>query len=154
MKKVAVIMGSESDRSTVDASREYFEFFGIPAETFVMSAHRTPEQVQKFAQNARDNGFGVIVACAGMAAHLPGVVAAYTTLPVIGVPLAGGELNGLDALYSIVQMPAGVPVATMGIGKAGVRNAAILAAEILALSEEAIAAKLAEFKKRGCKVSS
>jgi 5-(carboxyamino)imidazole ribonucleotide mutase len=153
MKKVAVVMGSESDRAVVNTSLEYYEFFGIPVEILVMSAHRTPEQVQHFARNARDNGFGVLVACAGMAAHLPGVVAAYTTLPVIGVPLAAGELNGLDALYSIVQMPAGVPVATMGIGKAGVRNAAVLAAEVLALTDERIAEKLLEFKKRGCKIT-
>jgi 5-(carboxyamino)imidazole ribonucleotide mutase len=153
MRKVAVVMGSESDRAVVNTSLEYYEFFGIPVEILVMSAHRTPEQVQHFARNARDNGFGVLVACAGMAAHLPGVVAAYTTLPVIGVPLAAGELNGLDALYSIVQMPAGVPVATMGIGKAGVRNAAVLAAEVLALTDERIAEKLLEFKKRGCKIT-
>jgi 5-(carboxyamino)imidazole ribonucleotide mutase len=153
MKKVAIIMGSESDRAVVNSSLEYFEFFNVPVEILVMSAHRTPELVQDFVKNARKNGFGVIVACAGMAAHLPGVAAAYTTLPVIGVPLASGELNGLDSLYSIVQMPAGVPVATMGIGKAGVRNAAVLAAEILALSDEAIAAKLDEFKKKGCKVT-
>lgn len=153
MKKVAIIMGSESDRAVVNSSLEYFEFFKVPVEVLVMSAHRTPELVQEFAKNARKNGFGIIVACAGMAAHLPGVVAAYTTLPVIGVPLASGELNGLDSLYSIVQMPAGVPVATMGIGKAGVRNAAVLAAEILALSDEKIAARLDEFKKKGCKVT-
>lgn len=153
MKKVAVIMGSESDRAVVNSSLEYFEFFNVPVEALVMSAHRTPELVQDFAKNARKNGFGIIVACAGMAAHLPGVVAAYTTLPVIGVPLASGELNGIDSLYSIVQMPAGVPVATMGIGKAGVRNAAVLAAEILALSDEKIADRLDEFKKKGCKVT-
>lgn len=153
MKKVAIVMGSESDRAVINTSLEYYEFFGIPVEILVMSAHRTPEQVQYFAKNARENGFGVIVACAGMAAHLPGVVAAYTTLPVIGVPLAAGELNGLDALYSIVQMPAGVPVATMGIGKAGVRNAAVLAAEILGLADAQIAEKLVEFKQRGCKIT-
>jgi 5-(carboxyamino)imidazole ribonucleotide mutase len=154
MKKVAIMMGSESDRAVVNTSLEYYEFFGIPVEILVMSAHRTPEQVQHFAKNAQNDGFGVIVACAGMAAHLPGVVAAYTTLPVIGVPLAPGHLNGLDALYSIVQMPAGVPVATMAIGKAGVRNAAVFAAEILALMTDGkIAEKLLEFKKRGCKIT-
>jgi 5-(carboxyamino)imidazole ribonucleotide mutase len=153
MKKVAIMMGSESDRAVVNTSLEYYEFFGIPVEILVMSAHRTPEQVQHFAKNAQNDGFGVIVACAGMAAHLPGVVAAYTTLPVIGVPLAPGHLNGLDALYSIVQMPAGVPVATMAIGKAGVRNAAVFAAEILALTDGKIAEKLLEFKKRGCKIT-
>jgi 5-(carboxyamino)imidazole ribonucleotide mutase len=153
MKKVAIMMGSESDRAVVNTSLEYYEFFGIPVEILVMSAHRTPEQVQHFAKNAQNDGFGVIVACAGMAAHLPGVVAAYTTLPVIGVPLAAGHLNGLDALYSIVQMPGGVPVATMAIGKAGVRNAAVFAAEILALTDGKIAEKLLEFKKRGCKIT-
>ncbi len=152
MKKVAIIMGSESDRETVSASLEYYEYFGIPLDIRVMSAHRTPEQVQQFAKTAAEEGYGVIVACAGMAAHLPGVIAAYTTLPVIGVPLAGSELNGVDALYSIVQMPAGVPVATVAIGKAGARNAAVLAAQILALSDKTLAGKLGEFKERGCKL--
>ena len=148
MKKVAILMGSESDRAVLETSLPYYEFFGIPVEMHVMSAHRTPGKVHDFAGKARENGYGVIVACAGMAAHLPGVVAAYTTLPVIGVPLASGELNGVDSLYSIVQMPAGVPVATMGIGKSGARNAAVLAAEILGLSDEAIAQKLTRFKQQ------
>lgn len=152
MKKVAIIMGSESDRETVNASLDYYEYFGIPLDVLAMSAHRNPEQVQQFAKTAAEKGYGVLVACAGMAAHLPGVIAAYTTLPVIGVPLAGSELNGVDALYSIVQMPAGVPVATVAIGKAGARNAAVLAAQILALSDNALAGKLEEFKKRGCKL--
>lgn len=152
MKKVAIIMGSESDRETVSASLEYYEYFGIPLDIRVMSAHRTPEQVQQFAKTAAEEGYGVIVACAGMAAHLPGVIAAYTTLPVIGVPLAGSELNGVDALYSMVQMPAGVPVATVAIGKTGARNAAVLAAQILALSDKTLAGKLGEFKERGCKL--
>ncbi|MCB0291841.1 MAG: 5-(carboxyamino)imidazole ribonucleotide mutase [Calditrichaeota bacterium] len=152
MKKVAILMGSESDRAVLETSLPYYEFFGIPVEMHVMSAHRTPGKVHDFAGKARENGYGVIVACAGMAAHLPGVVAAYTTLPVIGVPLASGELNGVDSLYSIVQMPAGVPVATMGIGKSGARNAAVLAAEILGLSDEAIAQKLTRFKQQECKI--
>ncbi|MCK6621598.1 MAG: 5-(carboxyamino)imidazole ribonucleotide mutase [Calditrichaceae bacterium] len=152
MKKVAIILGSESDRETVNASLDYYEYFGIPLDIRVMSAHRNPEQVQQFAKTAAEEGYGVIVACAGMAAHLPGVIAAYTTLPVIGVPLAGSELNGVDALYSIVQMPAGVPVATVAIGKAGARNAAVLAAQILALSDKSLAGKLGEFKKQGCKL--
>lgn len=152
MKKVAIILGSESDRETVNASLEYYEYFEIPLEVLVMSAHRNPEQVQQFAKTAAEKGYGVIVACAGMAAHLPGVIAAYTTLPVIGVPLAGSELNGVDALYSMVQMPAGVPVATLAIGKAGARNAAVLAAQILALSDKALSGKLEAFKKRGCKL--
>jgi len=152
MKKVAIILGSESDRETVNASLDYYEYFGIPLDIRVMSAHRNPEQVQQFAKTAAEEGYGVIVACAGMAAHLPGVIAAYTTLPVIGVPLGGSELNGVDALYSIVQMPAGVPVATVAIGKAGARNAAVLAAQILALSDKSLAGKLGEFKKQGCKL--
>lgn len=152
MKKVAILMGSESDRAVLESSLPYYEFFGIPVEMHVMSAHRTPGKVHDFAGKARENGYGVIVACAGMAAHLPGVVAAYTTLPVIGVPLASGELNGVDALYSIVQMPAGVPVATMGIGKAGARNAAVLAAEILGLNDETITQKLNRFKQQECKI--
>ena len=152
MKKVAILMGSESDRAVLETSLPYYEFFGIPVEMHVMSAHRTPGKVHDFAGKARENGYGVIVACAGMAAHLPGVVAAYTTLPVIGVPLASGELNGIDSLYSIVQMPAGVPVATMGIGKSGARNAAVLAAEILGLSDEAITQKLNRFKQQECKI--
>lgn len=150
--KVAIIMGSESDREVVETSLPYYEFFNIPVEIHVMSAHRTPDKVHNFVKNARGNGFGVIVACAGMAAHLPGVAAAYTTLPVIGVPLAAGDMRGLDALYAIVQMPAGVPVATMGIGKAGARNAAVLAANILSLADEDIAARLKAFKERECKV--
>ncbi len=154
MKKVAIIMGSESDRPVVETSLAYYHFFDIPVEVFVMSAHRDPDRVHQFARSARENGYGLIVACAGMAAHLPGVIAAFTTLPVIGVPLAGSELNGVDALYSIVQMPAGVPVATMGIGKSGVRNAAVLAAEILALSDPKIEEKLISFKQNGCKLPS
>ena len=154
MKKVAIVMGSESDRPVVESSLEYYDFFGIPVDVLVMSAHRTPEAVHQFATEARNNGYGVIVACAGMAAHLPGVIAAYTTLPVIGVPLSGSELKGVDALYSIVQMPAGVPVATMGIGKSGARNAAVLAAEILSLIEPEIAERLTTFKRQGCKLPS
>lgn len=145
-------MGSESDRKVVETSLPYYEFFGIPVEVHVMSAHRTPAKVHEFASTAKENGFGVMVAAAGMAAHLPGVVAAYTTLPVIGIPLSAGDMQGVDSLYSIVQMPAGVPVATMAIGKAGARNAAVLAAEILALSDENISAKLDQFKQQECKL--
>ncbi|RMH78605.1 MAG: 5-(carboxyamino)imidazole ribonucleotide mutase [Calditrichaeota bacterium] len=154
MKKVALVMGSESDRPVVESSLEYFEYFGIPVDVLVMSAHRTPIQVQEFAVHAEENGYGVIVACAGMAAHLPGVIAAYTTLPVIGVPLSGSDLQGVDALYAMVQMPAGVPVATVAIGKAGARNAAVLAAQILALSEPKIAEKLKAFKDNHCRIPS
>jgi len=152
MKKVGLILGSDSDKPVVSNALEYFDYFGIPVEMKIMSAHRHPEAVQAFAKNARNDNFGTIVACAGMAAHLAGVIAAYTTLPVIGVPLAGSALNGVDALYSIVQMPAGVPVACMAIGKAGARNAAVFVAEIFALSNEQIADKLLQFKKNGCKL--
>lgn len=152
MGKVAIIMGSESDRAVVSTSLDYYKFFYVDVDVMVMSAHRTPEKVHDFAVNARDNGYSVIVACAGMAAHLPGVVSAYTTLPVIGVPLSGSDLNGVDALYSIVQMPAGVPVATMGIGKAGARNAAVLAAEIISLNNDAVAERLVAFKRQECKL--
>ncbi|GAB4331992.1 MAG: 5-(carboxyamino)imidazole ribonucleotide mutase [Calditrichia bacterium] len=152
MAKVAIMMGSESDRPVVEEAVPYLQFFGLDYEIKVMSAHRTPLQVQQFAAKARENGFCAIIAAAGMAAHLPGVVAAYTTLPVIGVPLSAGALNGVDALYSIVQMPAGVPVATMAIGKAGARNAAIYAAQIAALSDAAIQEKLNLFKENQCKL--
>lgn len=153
MEKVAILMGSESDRSIVETSLPYFQYFGIQADVFVMSAHRNPEDVQKFSKEAKSNGYAMIVACAGMAAHLGGVVAAHTTLPVIGVPLDGSALNGIDALYSMVQMPAGVPVATMAIGKAGARNAAVFAAQILSLSDKDILNKMREFKKNGCRIS-
>ncbi|MFZ0390929.1 MAG: 5-(carboxyamino)imidazole ribonucleotide mutase [Calditrichia bacterium] len=152
MAKVGLIMGSESDREVVKEAVPYLDYFGIEYDMQVMSAHRTPARVQEFAAGAQENGFDVLIACAGMAAHLPGVVAAYTTLPVIGVPLAAGPLQGQDALYAIVQMPAGVPVATMAIGKAGVRNAAIFSAQIIARSREQVAGRLFEFKKNQCKL--
>lgn len=152
MRKVAIIMGSESDREMVNEALPYLKYFKIEAEIKVMSAHRTPHHVHAFAEEAEQAGFQVIIACAGMAAHLPGVVAAYTSLPVIGVPLAAGALNGVDSLYSIVQMPAGVPVATMAIGKAGMKNAAIFAAQILARSDQEVAAQLKKFKKNHCRI--
>ena len=150
--KVAILMGSASDADSMAAAEEYLAFFGIEFETNVMSAHRTPDKVAEFARTASDKGFGAIIAGAGMAAHLPGVVASYTTLPVIGVPLGGSALNGVDSLYAIVQMPAGVPVASMAIGKAGARNAAIFCAEMFAAQEPAIQEKLTEFRRRGCKL--
>ena len=125
--------------------------FGVPYSMQVLSAHRTPDLVAKFATNAAQEGKKVIIAGAGAAAHLAGAIAANTTLPVIGVPLSGSELHGVDALYSIVQMPAGIPVATVAVGGAGARNAAVLAAEILALSDGAVRKKLAEFRKNGSK---
>jgi 5-(carboxyamino)imidazole ribonucleotide mutase len=140
---VALVMGSDSDwRVMADASAALTEF-GIAHEVEVLSAHRTPERMIEFGRGARDNGFSVIIAGAGGAAHLPGMLAAVTTLPVIGVPVPLATLDGLDSLLSIVQMPAGVPVATVSIG--GARNAGILAARILSISEADVALKLAAF---------
>lgn len=150
--KVAVLMGSTSDKPIMDECTRHLNYFGIQSEEFIYSAHRTPELTSEFAKTARDNGYQVIIAGAGMAAHLPGVVAAYTTLPIIGVPLSGSALNGVDALHSIVQMPSGVPVATVAIGKAGAINAAVLAAEIIGIFNEQVLEKLEEFKKIGCKL--
>ena len=147
MKKVAVIMGSESDLPVVEKAFGVLKEYGVPFEARVMSAHRTPAEVSSFVGSARENGFGVIIACAGMAAHLAGVCAAATTLPVIGVPVKGGMLDGLDALLSTVQMPTGIPVATVAMN--GAANAAILAVEILALSDESLAAALAASRKAG-----
>ncbi|UCF64348.1 MAG: 5-(carboxyamino)imidazole ribonucleotide mutase [bacterium] len=154
MVKIAILMGSDSDRPVVEEAIPYLDYFEISHEIHVMSAHRTPEQVQKFASEAESKGFTAIIACAGMAAHLPGVVAAYTKLPVIGVPLAAGALNGIDALYSIVQMPAGVPVASMAIGKAGMRNAAIFCAQIAARFDDNIANRFGKFKTNNCRIPS
>ena len=146
MLKTALIMGSDSDMPKLEAAIKIFEKFDMPYEMHVISAHRTPDAAAKFAANAKDNGFGVIIAAAGKAAHLGGVLAAYTTLPVIGLPIKASALEGLDALLSIVQMPAGVPVATVAID--GSANAAILAAQMIALSDDALAAKLAAYKKQ------
>ena len=135
---VAVVMGSKSDAGLMQECLDVLSSLGIPYETAVMSAHRQPEKVREFAQSARERGVQVIIAAAGLAAHLPGAVAVWTPLPVIGVPVPAGELKGIDALYSIVQMPPGMPVATVAIGSWGARNAALLAAEILALGHEDI----------------
>ena len=142
-KKVAVIMGSDSDLPVVSKAFARLDSLSIPYEAHVMSAHRTPEAAAEFAKNARDNGFGVIIACAGMAAHLGGVLAAYTTLPVIGVPIRS-SFDGLDALLATVQMPSGIPVATVAVN--GADNAAVLAAEMLALSDEGLQQKLMDLK--------
>lgn len=130
---------------------EYLTRFGITHELKVSSAHRQPEETAAFVRDAEANGFKIIIAAAGMAAHLPGFAASLTTLPVIGVPLEGSALHGVDALYSIVQMPAGIPVATVAIGSAGARNAAVLAAEILALQDSRLREKLAAFRAAGAK---
>jgi 5-(carboxyamino)imidazole ribonucleotide mutase len=133
MPLVGVVMGSKSDAETVQVGLDILKELGIEYEVNVISAHRTPEKARQYGMTARKRGIEVIIAAAGGAAHLPGVLASWTTIPVIGVPLAGNDLKGVDALYSIVQMPAGIPVATVAIGIAGMKNAAYLAAEILSL---------------------
>ncbi len=138
MPLVGVVMGSKSDTEALKPTLEVLAQFGINYEVNVISAHRTPEKARQYGLSARGRGIEVIIAAAGGAAHLPGVLASWTTLPVIGVPLAVGELKGIDALYSIVQMPAGIPVACVAIGAAGAKNAAYLAAEILGLKYDEI----------------
>jgi phosphoribosylaminoimidazole carboxylase PurE protein len=144
---VGIVMGSESDLAVMRLCAEVLEQYGIASETGVMSAHRAPEVVRSYATQAQSRGIRVLVAGAGAAAHLPGVLASLTTLPVIGVPLAGTPLQGFDSLLSIVQMPPGVPVATVAVGEMGARNAAHLAAEILALSDPALAARVGEMRR-------
>jgi phosphoribosylaminoimidazole carboxylase PurE protein len=146
---VAVVMGSDSDLNVMQGCVEQLREFGVAPTVRILSAHRTPQATAEFAQTAEARGVKVIIAAAGMAAHLAGALAAWTTLPVIGVPLAGeGGPAGLDALLSTVQMPPGVPVATVAIGKAGARNAAVLAVQILALADAALREKLVQFKQR------
>ena len=140
MKKVAVIMGSDSDWPVVKGACAQLRELGIPYEAHILSAHRTPAAAANFAHSARANGFGVLICAAGMAAHLAGAFAANSTLPVIGIPMKGGAMDGLDALLATVQMPSGIPVATVAIN--GAKNAAVLAAQILAVSDDALAAKL------------
>jgi 5-(carboxyamino)imidazole ribonucleotide mutase len=144
--KVMIIMGSQTDENVMQESVKWLNWFGIENNMIVASAHRNPDKVRELMVTAQSNGYGVIIAAAGMAAALPGVCAAYTSLPVLGVPLDGGLPGGIDALYSIVQMPAGLPVGTLAVGKAGARNAAALAARIIALADPKIAAKVEEFK--------
>ncbi len=146
MKKVAVLMGSANDRETMAGASRVLDEFGVENETHVMSAHRTPARVAEFVKGAREAGFGALICGAGLAAHLAGVVAAHTTLPVIGVPLAAGALNGVDSLYATVQMPPGVPVATVAVN--GSANAALLAVEILAVTDDGLAEKLADYRAR------
>lgn len=140
MKKVAIIMGSDSDLPILEKAIEKLGEYGVPFEVHVYSAHRTPEAARNFACNAREKGFGIIIAAAGKAAHLAGALAANTTLPVIGIPVKASALDGMDALLSTVQMPAGIPVATVAID--GAVNAALLSMEILALSDDSLAQKL------------
>jgi len=138
MPLVGVVMGSKSDNEIMQSTLDVLKSLEIEHEVNVISAHRTPEKAKEYAQSARERGIEVIIAAAGMAAHLPGVLASWTTLPVIGVPMASGELKGVDALYSIVQMPGGIPVACVAIGSPGAKNAAYLAAEILGLKHDTI----------------
>ena len=140
MKKVAVIMGSDSDWPVVKGACAQLKEFGIPYEAHILSAHRTPAQAAEFARDARKNGFGVLICAAGMAAHLAGAFAGNSTLPVIGIPMKGGAMDGLDALLATVQMPSGIPVATVALN--GAKNAAVLAAQILAVSDTELAARL------------
>lgn len=149
MKKIGIVMGSDSDLPVVDKAIAALEQFSVPFEVHVYSAHRTPEQAKEFAVNARENGFGAIIAAAGKAAHLAGAMAANTTLPVIGIPIKSSTLDGLDALLSTVQMPSGLPVATVAID--GAENAALLAIQILAVTDDELAQKLDEARKENAK---
>ena len=145
MKKVGIVMGSDSDLPVVQKCTDQLKALGVPFEVHVFSAHRTPAEAAEFARSAAENGFGVLIGVAGMAAHLAGAIAANTLLPVIGIPCAGSVLDGVDALLSTVQMPSGIPVATVAIG--GGANAAFLSAEILALSDPDLAQRLAAARK-------
>ncbi|MDP6043591.1 MAG: 5-(carboxyamino)imidazole ribonucleotide mutase [Dehalococcoidales bacterium] len=147
MPTVTVVMGSKSDNDALQPTLEILTQLGIDYEVNVISAHRTPEKARQYGMTARERGIEVIIAAAGGAAHLPGVLASWTTLPVIGVPLPVGELKGVDALYSIVQMPAGIPVASVAIGSAGAKNAAYLAAEILGLKYDSIRQAYEKYRK-------
>ena len=149
MKKVGIIMGSDSDLPIIQKAVDALKGLEIPFEVHVYSAHRTPVEARDFALNARENGFGVLIAAAGMAAHLAGAIAANTTLPVIGIPCKGGMMDGLDALLSTVQMPSGIPVATVALN--GGANAALLAAQILAVSDADLAKKLDEQRANNAK---
>jgi phosphoribosylaminoimidazole carboxylase PurE protein len=144
--KILVITGSKSDQPTMSKSIKILDKFKIPYRMEICSAHRNPEKIKILAKSAEKEGVKVIIAGAGMAAHLPGVIASHTTLPVIGVPLNASPLSGIDSLFSIIQMPSGVPVATMAVGEAGAKNAAILAIQILALSDEKLKKRLVKFK--------
>ena len=147
MKKIGIVMGSDSDLPVVEKAINTLKEYGVPFEVHVYSAHRTPTESKEFAQNARANGFGAIIAAAGMAAHLAGAIAANTTLPVIGIPVSGGVLDGMDALLATVQMPSGMPVATVAVN--GAANAALLAVQMLAIEDAELAAKLDAARKAG-----
>ncbi len=152
MNKVAILLGSETDRKVMESANPYYDYFSISFEIHILSAHRNPVEVHEFCMSAENEGYSILVGAAGMAAHLAGALKANSTLPVIGVPLDGGILTGLDSLFSTVQMPKGVPVATMAVGKSGAINAAILSAEIFALNDVEIKNKLIAFKENGAKL--
>lgn len=153
MVRIAIIVGSKSDLALVESARPYWEYLGLECDIRVLSAHRQPTELSAYIREADAQGVEIFIACAGMAAHLPGVIAAQTLKPVIGVPLEASSLQGMDALLSIVQMPAGIPVATMAIGKAGVINAIVYAARILGLRDEPIARRLQELSQIGYKLA-
>lgn len=144
---VAILMGSDSDLEVMSEAEKVFDQFGVASQTRILSAHRTPKQTVDYVEKAEQSGLKIFIAGAGCAAHLAGIVAAHTTLPVIGVPLAASALNGIDALLATVQMPGGIPVASMAIGKAGAKNAALFAVSILSLSDARLAAKLKDYRK-------
>ena len=153
MKEITIIVGSQSDIATIESAQNYLEFFNFKYEVKVLSAHRQHDELQQYIKVIETEGkIQTIIACAGMAAHLPGVIAAMTQIPVIGVPLDASSLGGVDALYSIVQMPKGIPVATMSIGKAGVINAIVFSAKIIALHDQEMKAKLIAFHDQGSKL--
>jgi len=152
MAKVAIIIGSQSDLTLTEGIHKYCDFFGLESEIRILSAHRQPKELTEYLSHIEASGVQVIIAAAGMAAHLPGVVAAQTVLPVIGVPLDASPLGGMDALYSIVQMPKGIPVGTMAIGQPGMINAVIFAARIIALQNQSISERLKKFQDQGCKL--
>jgi phosphoribosylaminoimidazole carboxylase PurE protein len=152
MPEIAIILGSKSDMKYWEDAKKYLDFSGLNAHMQILSAHRTPDKVSAFARDARKNGYKVLIAGAGMAAHLAGALAAHSDLPVLGVPLPGGIMEGMDALLSTVQMPAGVPVATFAVGSAGMRNACVFAAQILSLSTPELRAKLESFKEKGSRL--
>ena len=152
MPKVLILLGSKTDEPVMEECLRYCRWFGLEADMMVASAHRDPDKVRDLTVNAREQGYSVIIGAAGMAAALPGVIAAHTDLPVLGVPLEGGLQGGIDSLLSIVQMPPGIPVGTVAVGKPGARNAAVLAARIIGLSDTKVRSKLTEFAKGGYKI--
>jgi 5-(carboxyamino)imidazole ribonucleotide mutase len=152
MPEIAVLLGSESDRKYWEDSKHYLDFFSLTADVLILSAHRNPEKVAEVVGQARGKGYKIIIAAAGMAAHLAGAAAAHSDLPVLGVPLPGGIMDGLDALLSTVQMPAGVPVATFAVGSTGMRNACVFAAQILSLSDPHLVEKLNLFRQKGRRI--